>query len=717
MVYPERFYDLLFEVSNEYRHQIMLNLKEEPKRITELSKTMNLTTQEVSRHLSRLSNTRLILKNVDGTYRLTPLGDTVLLLLEEIRFTSKYTKYLADHQTSHLDLKHLKTIGKLCDTKLYDNMMEFLHVIEKIIEEAEEFVWLQADDFPMILLNTFIDALNRGITLNILIEEKAGPIVNFELMTEPLKRVLTTPLVQERVVKKNGVYQLLSERRGIIAFPNETGDFDFTGLETQDKESYSWCKEYFIGFWENAGQRRSIEKTAQGRRATVTEGDKGVIMVVGREDPSIDPFSVQDAVDHYNEVVLSGVFNFGPKSVTISRSVVLRGEGRENNVPSTKVYKKNWVFPFRDYDQVFYVQGDGVEVTIENIHITDFNCIAIYAENGSKLVVKDNRITLGDGLARGMTYGPYGDIVMGIFASSLTSDMHGLIYSFPKGIQISGNYLDFATNYVRGGYISRGGVETDPQYRPDLFDHKHFISEGIIVNFAAGEVLIEKNVIKNMNSRGIYTFGNASTAETIVKENIIESKVYGAYAYFGNDAGIGICAQTAWSAPTPNYYLEIRDNSIKCEKLNYSGICVFGPIMSRGDSDVFRGGKVIDNSIELDDGYIGVHLRKSHEFEVENNEIRGASYYGVKISGRRQTDEMDARGLNNCVKGTHLKGLRVKKPDQYSDLYADGNLFFDGGERSDTSHFWLDKNTANNVIEVGDAETIIDEGTENKIIT
>ena len=47
----ERFYDLLFEVSNDYRHGILLQLKRKPMRVTEISKELNLTTQEISCHV------------------------------------------------------------------------------------------------------------------------------------------------------------------------------------------------------------------------------------------------------------------------------------------------------------------------------------------------------------------------------------------------------------------------------------------------------------------------------------------------------------------------------------------------------------------------------------------------------------------------------------------------------------------------------------------
>jgi DNA-binding transcriptional ArsR family regulator len=58
--------NLLFEVSNEDRLRILLQLDKEALNATNLSKELDLTIQESSRHLSRLSRVKLIQKDVEG---------------------------------------------------------------------------------------------------------------------------------------------------------------------------------------------------------------------------------------------------------------------------------------------------------------------------------------------------------------------------------------------------------------------------------------------------------------------------------------------------------------------------------------------------------------------------------------------------------------------------------------------------------------------------
>ena len=78
MVYPmESLCDLLFEVSNEDRLRILLQLEEGGINVTNLSRKLGISTQEVSRHISRLSEVGLTTKDPAGVHRMTSFGARV----------------------------------------------------------------------------------------------------------------------------------------------------------------------------------------------------------------------------------------------------------------------------------------------------------------------------------------------------------------------------------------------------------------------------------------------------------------------------------------------------------------------------------------------------------------------------------------------------------------------------------------------------------------
>jgi len=90
----EKFYDLLFEISNDYRHEILLILIDKPLRVTDISKKLDLTSQEISRHVARLGEAGLTIKDVEGYHHVSHYGMLVLSLLEELEFASLNREYL-----------------------------------------------------------------------------------------------------------------------------------------------------------------------------------------------------------------------------------------------------------------------------------------------------------------------------------------------------------------------------------------------------------------------------------------------------------------------------------------------------------------------------------------------------------------------------------------------------------------------------------------------
>jgi len=711
----ERFHDLLFEVSNEYRHWILLLLQKKAMRITDMTKELNLTYPEIRRHISRLLDTGLIQRDVEGHYSLTPYGETSLLLFQELKFLSSNSEYFKTHSLSGIPTRFVKQIGELGEIINLANAMDFFRRTENLFKESREYVWLLVDQFPMNSLSTIVETINRGVKFRIIepIERVLNPDLDAMTSeeTQSLNRTRRTPLVEQRMLGEVGLLLFLSDTCCVLAFPNPDGQHDYKGFTATHDSALNWCKELFRHYWDEAAQRTTapVTQVERGRISRRVEPSEHIV-VVGQERIEIDAQTVQDAVDNYGEVILRGKFNFGSSMVNISRSVVIRGEGRQNNIPSTTIYKKGWRFPFAEFDSVFMVDGEGADVTIENIQFTDFNHICIWGVRCDSLNVKDNRITLMTGYGRGMTYGAFGDVVVGVW-------IRGSELSVFRGrVRIEGNYIDFARGGAFGGFLTRGGLEENPEYRPDLFNHEYYMGFGVGIHQASGAVCIENNIIRNANARGIAVTGCLPSADVRIRRNTIVSDVYGSYPFSSPEAGAGILAQSAWGFPSPGFNVEIEENTIKLDRLNYCGVIVLGPVMDREGVDKLRGGTIRNNRIRLKNGYEGIHVRKCDDFEVADNTISGEAYYGIRISGRRRPGELDLSALSNMVEGNDMDELRIREPDEYSNNHADGRMFAGSPRGSTTAHVWLGKFSENNNVKVKTGETVIDEGEENTII-
>ena len=708
--------DLLFELSHDERRKILLLLREKASRLTHISKELGLTVQEVSRHLSRLDDSNLTLKGADGLFRLTPYGELVLGQLQEWRFLNRYRDYFTAHSTRNLLPEAIKRIGDLEKSQHLNNVMDFIRCVETLIIEAERHVWLLVDQMPMNNISAIIASIERGVKYRVM--EPRERVFNSDLGVmaseedHALSRTRHTPLIEQRMLDEVRIFLYISDSRCVVAFPTPAGENDYKGFTSTDALSIRWCRDIYEAYWDDAEERPldiSTVRIDRKRTADIKE-PHGSIVVVGRENSDIDAQAVQDAVDNYDVVNLRGIFNFGTSKIQISRSVAIRGEGRENDVPSTIIYKKGWRFPSAEFDSIFMVDGEGAEVTIENIQFTDFNHICIWGVQCDSLNIKNNRITLTTGYGRGLMYGAFGDTVIGIWIRGSEPRV------FKGKVRIEGNYIDFARGGAFGGFITRGGLEENSEYRPDLFNHEYYMSVGVGVNHASGAVNIEDNIVRNANARGIATTSCLPSADVRIRRNTIVSDVYGSYPFSSPEAGAGILAQSAFGFPSSGYNVEIEENTIKLDKLNFCGVIVLGPSMDREGVDKLKGGTIRNNHIHLKKGYEGIHIRKCDDFEVADNEVSGEAYYGIRVSGSRRHGKLDLKALNNMVEDNKMSDLRIREPDKYSNNHVDGRMFTGSEGRSATAHVWLNTYTKGNVIKVNVDEKVIDESEGNTIL-
>ena len=703
---PEQFYDLLFEISNEHRHNILLVLKEQTFRSSELAKKTGLNNPEIRRHISRLIENNLIQRDVDGYYYITPYGSASLILFHEIQFLAKNNEYFKNHDLTGLPDSFLKQIGKLMKTRLILDTMDFIRHIQNLLKDSEKQVWMLVDKYPINLLPSIIESIDRGISVNIIESSQQELIPDFSELTSEESRALiltkTTPLYEQRNMNDIQLQLFLSESKCIVCFPNDKGEFDYIGLLSEDDASLTWCKDLFEHYWNEATSIKKEQPELTITRDLKTEYGE-FILVEGSDDPHIDVQAVQNAVDNFKEVVLKGVFNLGNSEISISKSVIIRGDGRENAIPVTKMYKKGWRFPFHNWTSIFSIDGKGVEVEIKNIHFKDFNCAAIHGTDSMQKSVRilNNRITLPNGYGRGIVFGNFGDFVHGI-----------LIEDVEDGVLVEGNYVDFATGGLNRGMISRGGLEDDPEYRPNLFNHEYFASFGIVVNRCSGRIVIKNNIVKNFNARGITSAGNYALAEVIVRDNNIESEVYGSYPFSSRESCAGILVSTTMTSKNrPSFDVQIEYNRINLMKLNQSGIVILGPLVE--SSSKLRGGVIRDNVIYLKNGYEGIHLRKCDAFSVSGNQVSGEAYYGIRISGSRIYGDIDMGSIENSVNENDLKELKIKDPDNYVLNHLDGKMFTKTGPK--TSKYWLGRYSKKNKIGLLKTETLIDEGKDNEL--
>jgi predicted transcriptional regulator len=252
----ETFYNVLFEISNEDRHRILLQLDKKSMNLTQLSKKLDLTLTETSRHLSRIVRVGVASKEADGHYRIKPFGRLFLSLLQGEEFISKHREYFNSHSLARLPQEFIGRLGELADSTYTKDVMKGVSIIETMIMEAEEYIWMIHDQYLMSAYHLVGEAVKRGVQVKT-IDPKIYPSSHkprgevSDEDKESLSLALTTGLLQMGILDQLDLFLWMSEKEvAIVAFPTLYGKFDYIGFTSTNKRVHKWCSDLFSLYWE-----------------------------------------------------------------------------------------------------------------------------------------------------------------------------------------------------------------------------------------------------------------------------------------------------------------------------------------------------------------------------------------------------------------------------------------------------------------------------------
>lgn len=262
----EQLCHLLFEVSNEDRLRILHLLQQNNMNVTQLSRALSLSSQEASRHLSRLSKTGVTRKDVDGKYHLTLYGNLILHQIRGMDFTSRHAHYFSDHTLDALPVPFIHRIGELAASTYVDDIMIVFTNIETVIRNAEEFLWMITDQYLPSNMPLHVAAWERGVTeRDIELKSWVVPkriresVPNREEYTHKIRHARATGIVEERMLDQLNVYLCMSEKEvAIVAFPLIDKRFDYLGFTSTENEAHTWCRELFQYYWNQAYPRLKL---------------------------------------------------------------------------------------------------------------------------------------------------------------------------------------------------------------------------------------------------------------------------------------------------------------------------------------------------------------------------------------------------------------------------------------------------------------------------
>ena len=249
------FNSLLFELSSEDRLNILMLLRKTPLKLSHISRKLNFTVQETSRNLNRLLESELVIKNVGGTFSLTPYGEAAFSLLSGYRFLFKNRKYFANHSILELPAPFRASLGVLDDFELVDDVMIVFYNIETMIKNAKDFVWILSDQVLASTIPYLIEGLERGIEFKLLMPNDYLPSDDMrELVSNPVfEKASRKGTLKTRFVDAIKVFICISEKEvGALAFMTSEGKLDYKGFRTEKTSGIEWAIILFTYYWNYA---------------------------------------------------------------------------------------------------------------------------------------------------------------------------------------------------------------------------------------------------------------------------------------------------------------------------------------------------------------------------------------------------------------------------------------------------------------------------------
>lgn len=255
----EKLCNLLFELSNEDRLLILLQLKQKRAKIAHISKKLNFTVQETSRNISRLAQANLVKRGCDGSFQLTAYGENTLNLLPGFDFLSKHVNYFTSHTLSNLPHEFFCRIGDLVNCNYVDDVMITFYEAEKMMDEAKKFLWLMSDQHLVSAIPHMKKALENGAKLRVLVpKDLPFPAGYFEQECVKEYRLVEKKAKREGQIEEQWINRIdtaigvSDNTRGRVFFPTLENNFDYKGFTVVDSLSHKFCMNLFEYYWSKA---------------------------------------------------------------------------------------------------------------------------------------------------------------------------------------------------------------------------------------------------------------------------------------------------------------------------------------------------------------------------------------------------------------------------------------------------------------------------------
>lgn len=235
-------YELMFELSHPGRLDALRKLSQEPHRLTDLSKVLDFTSAEISRHLSRLSKAHLITKDGDGRYSLTPFGSIILHEVSNLGFLTKHNQYFSTHDLSVIP-DELFGLSSISRCEFVEGTLEIMSMVEDLSRNAKSHIRVISDQPMRAMVDINIQKAEEGVDIKLIYPK------NLELPKEYVKKKRLP--IEIGLLDEVHLSMKLNEKSAGVALPDLDGKIDYkTSMIGKDPHFHKWAELLFNYYWD-----------------------------------------------------------------------------------------------------------------------------------------------------------------------------------------------------------------------------------------------------------------------------------------------------------------------------------------------------------------------------------------------------------------------------------------------------------------------------------
>ena len=244
--------DYILDLASPQRLGILFKLLTTDLTPTAFAKEIDATKQEVHRNFTRLQESGLIKKQINGKYTLTTFGETLCTQVPSLVFLSQNKKYFDEHNFGEIPHKFRMRCGQLANGKHIKGISKVLEQWKSIYKNSNEYIYEVLSEVPLDMIEPLVKQVKKGVKFNYIFSKSVVvPKGRKELLKKlGFDTLVTRGLVERKMTENVQTVLVLNEKEACIMFPSNDGESDLSEMfYSDDLMFHEWCLDYFRYCW------------------------------------------------------------------------------------------------------------------------------------------------------------------------------------------------------------------------------------------------------------------------------------------------------------------------------------------------------------------------------------------------------------------------------------------------------------------------------------